>query len=250
MEQPSLVCRCGILRLKFQYFTEELDRIRSISLLLVNLCALDIGFDGCRVQPGDLGKVSQGQIRFVHIQVNFGPIKISFRQLWIGFYSPGERIKRRLTGLRLACYYGCLSQRPPAVTGAKKYEHPDDMDRIVAALGAEPLSWSHKTECCSGSLTMARPDIARKLVSDIAEAARRAGADGMVTDCPMCQANVESRQLDLAGDDDLPVFFGTELISAALNGHYPAKQKKLHLVDASILDDVLNRAPQTREETV
>ena len=41
---------------------------------------------------------------------------------------------------------------------------------------------------------MARPDIAEKLVGDIVSAARRAGAGAMVTDCPMCQANVESRQ--------------------------------------------------------
>ena len=97
---------------------------------------------------------------------------------------------------------------------------------------------------------MARPDIARRLVGDIVEAARRAGADGMVTDCPMCQANVESRQLDLGGAHYLPVFFGTELISAALSGQYPDKQKKVHLVDASILADVLKTAPQIREETV
>ena len=161
-----------------------------------------------------------------------------------------EQIQVRFEGLKLACYYGCLSLRHPKITGVINYEQPRTLETIVATVGAEPVSWSHKTECCSGSLTMARPDIARRLVSDIVEAARRAGAEGMVTDCPMCQANVESRQLDLAGNDHLPVFFGTELISAALSGQYPAKQKKVHLVDASVLDDVLRRAPQLREETV
>ena len=71
----------------------------------------------------------------------------------------------------------------------------------------------------------------------------------MITDCPMCQANVESRQLDLEGSPHLPVFFATELISAALMGSYPARQKNLHLVDASIVDSVLKTAPQNREET-
>lgn len=161
-----------------------------------------------------------------------------------------EKIKVRFEGLKLACYYGCLSLRHPKTTEVINYEQPRTLEAIVTSVGAQPVSWSHRTECCSGSLTMARPDIARTLVADIVEAAKRAGADGMVTDCPMCQANVESRQLDLGGEDYLPVFFGTELISAALSAQYPAKQKKLHLVDASVLDDVLRSAPQCREETV
>ena len=72
---------------------------------------------------------------------------------------------------------------------------PETLERIVDAIGARPVAWSHRTECCSGSLTMARPDIAEKLVGDIVTAAKRAGASALVTDCPMCQANVESRQL-------------------------------------------------------
>ena len=156
----------------------------------------------------------------------------------------------RFDGCKLACYYGCLSLRHPKITGVENFEQPRTLETIVESVGGEPVSWSHRTECCSGSLTMARPDIARKLVGDIVAAARRAGAEGMVTDCPMCQANVESRQLDLGGSDHLPVFFGTELISAALSGQYPAKQKKVHLVDASILDTALKTAPQIREETV
>lgn len=160
------------------------------------------------------------------------------------------QVKARFEGLKLACYYGCLSLRHPKITGVINYEQPRTLEAIVESVGARPVSWSHRTECCSGSLTMARPDIARRLVGDIVEAAKRAGADGMVTDCPMCQANVEGRQLDLDSADYLPVFFGTELISAALNGDYPAKQKKVHLVDASVLDEVLNRVHQSREETV
>lgn len=161
-----------------------------------------------------------------------------------------QNLQINLEGLNLACYYGCLSLRNPKITGVENYEQPSTLETIVASVGAQPVSWSHRTECCSGSLTMARPDIARKLVGDIVAAAKRAGADGLVTDCPMCQANVESRQLDLDSSDYLPVFFGTELISAALSGQYPAKQKKVHLVDADILENVIQTAPQNREETL
>jgi heterodisulfide reductase subunit B len=147
-----------------------------------------------------------------------------------------EKVSRPLQDLTLACYYGCLSLRNPRVTGAADWETPTSLERIVGAVGAEPVSWSHRTECCSGSLTMARPDIARKLVGDIADAAKRAGAVAMVTDCPMCQANVESRQLDnMEAGSHLPVFFATELIAAALNGDYPKAQQKVHLIAPDVL---------------
>jgi len=144
-------------------------------------------------------------------------------------------VVRELTGLKLACYYGCLSLRPPAVTGAVEYEHPDGLDRIARTLGAEPLSWSHKTECCGGSLTMARPEIVRDLVGDIVSAARRAGAQALVTDCPMCHSNLESRQVALKAEEDadsiMPVFFGTELIVMALADQSDEKRWKKHLLD-------------------
>ena len=161
-----------------------------------------------------------------------------------------QSIKIRLEGLNLACYYGCLSLRHPKITGVSNYEQPETLETIVSSVGAKPVSWSHRTECCSGSLIVARPDIAQKLVGDIVAAALRAGADGLVTDCPMCQVNVESRQFDQSSSDYLPVFFGTELISAAMKGQYPSKQEKMHLVDADILANVIETAPQIREEKV
>lgn len=155
-----------------------------------------------------------------------------------------------LNGLKIACYYGCLSLRHPKITEVRNYEQPQTLEKICEALGAQPVSWSHRTECCSGSLTMARPDIAQKLVGDIVTAAARGGAEAMVTDCPMCQANVESRQLDLGGGNLLPVFFGTELVLAAMSGSYPAKQHKVHLVSPDILKDVMRVSEESREEAV
>ena len=149
-----------------------------------------------------------------------------------------EKIRLPLNGMNIACYYGCLSLRHPKITGAREYELPTTLETIVSSLGATPVRWSHRTECCSGSLTMARPDIARKLVGDINVAAKRGSATAFVTDCPMCQANVESRQLDNNPDDSLPVFFATELIAAAISGRYPQKQQKVHLVAPQVLADL------------
>ena len=140
-----------------------------------------------------------------------------------------------LTGLKVACYYGCLSMRPPKITGAVNYEHPQGLDTLVAAVGAEPVRWSHKTECCSGSLGMARPDIARALIGDILGAVRRGGATAVVTDCPMCQANLEARQIDpkskIPKSERLPVFYMTELIALALGRPQERKYWRKHLID-------------------
>jgi heterodisulfide reductase subunit B len=162
-----------------------------------------------------------------------------------------EKVVHDLDGLNIACYYGCLSLRNPRVTDALNWEMPETLEKIVAAIGAKPVAWSHRTECCSGSLTMARPDIAEKLVGDIVTAARRAGAGAMVTDCPMCQANVESRQSAETGRGaELPVFFATELIAAAISGTYPIRQQKLHLVSPVVLSRVIDNAVISKEGSV
>lgn len=162
-----------------------------------------------------------------------------------------EKMSQPVGELKVACYYGCLSLRPQHITDAPRHEMPTTLEDIVTAVGAKPVNWSHRTECCSGSLTMTRPDIAQKLVGDIVEAAKRGGANAMVTDCPMCQANVESRQLDINPEGPhLPVYYATELITAALSGNYPEKQQNLHLVSASVLQQQMAQAAlPTTEET-
>ena len=162
-----------------------------------------------------------------------------------------DKVICELSGLKIACYYGCLSLRNPQITGAPQWETPDTLERIMEGIGADPVRWSHRTECCSGSLTMARPDIAEKLVGDIAAAAMRAGATALVTDCPMCQANMETRQLARKeGETRLPVFFATELIVAALSGNYPVQQQKKHLISPEILTVLMQDRAADREEVI
>jgi len=148
-----------------------------------------------------------------------------------------DAVKNPLKGLKLVTYYGCLITRPPEVTGSMEHEDPKSADLLVRVLGGEVKRWSYKTECCGGSLTMPRADVTRALVSRIAMAAHRTGAEGIVTMCPMCQANLESRQLDLKKENKehpiLPVFYMTELI-AACTAESPEKGRwKPHLIDPS-----------------
>ncbi|MEW6307711.1 MAG: CoB--CoM heterodisulfide reductase iron-sulfur subunit B family protein [Bacillota bacterium] len=127
-----------------------------------------------------------------------------------------RRTVRPLKGIKVACYYGCLLVRPQEVTGHPDPEYPEEMDRLLAAAGAEPVDWAYKTECCGASLSLSRTDIVLKLSRDILEAAREAGADCIATACPLCQTNLDMRQPKALKmfklNYRLPVFFFTQLL--------------------------------------
>jgi heterodisulfide reductase subunit B len=139
-------------------------------------------------------------------------------------------VVRPLKGLKAVCYYGCLTQRPPKVTGATSPENPLSLDSITAALGAEPYPWSYKTDCCGASLALTRPDLVAGLVGRLAERAAECGADCLVVGCQMCQANLDSRQPE--GGPRLPVLYFTELIGLALDLPEVGSWLSRHLIDA------------------
>jgi heterodisulfide reductase subunit B len=151
------------------------------------------------------------------------------------------QVVQPLAGLKVVSYYGCLLIRPPQYTALwDDPEHPQSMDYVLGLMGAEVVPWSYGVDCCGGSLTLNRADVVVHLVDKLARAAREAGADAMVTACPMCMANVDGRQLyrdgppiprpPKPGYEPLPIFYFTELMALA----YGLSLKKVlgkHLVD-------------------
>ncbi|MEE8386595.1 MAG: heterodisulfide reductase-related iron-sulfur binding cluster, partial [Dehalococcoidia bacterium] len=139
-----------------------------------------------------------------------------------------ESVQRPLEGLKAVCYYGCLLVRPPDVTGVADYEDPQSMDRVMAAIGAEVRPWSFKTDCCGGGIAPARPAVARRLSSRLAAMAQEAGADCIVTACPMCQTNLDTGQQE---GQDVPVLYFTELLAHAMGQEGTEAWWSRHLVD-------------------
>lgn len=137
------------------------------------------------------------------------------------------KVIKPLTGLKVVCYYGCLPTRPPKLTSVKDYENPGHMDQLMETLGAEPIPWSYKTDCCGASLVMTRTDIIRKLTGRLLAMASEAEADCIVTGCSMCQSNLDTRQEEIKKDGggkyEIPVLYFTELIGLAL-GHKDVKK--------------------------
>lgn len=131
-----------------------------------------------------------------------------------------ERVSKPLEGLRVVPYYGCLAVRPTEVVEPEDPENPKQMDRVLEALGAEVLNWPYKTDCCGGSLALTRTDLVLKLSRKLLDMAMYLEADALVTFCPMCQANLDTRQADISKETGkvyhVPILYLTELMGVAL----------------------------------
>jgi heterodisulfide reductase subunit B2 len=205
----------------------SLDHFLSLALPARNLAlAEQIGLDMVVPCPMCFNRLktaghqsSQGRFKDSPYPVS-GKIKV-----WdlLDFLSHPERLSRiqtlvqqSLKGLTVVCYYGCMANRPPNITGAEEPENPQNMDRLLKALGATVPDWSYKTDCCGASHTVARPDIVDTMVRRLYEHALEAGAEAIAVSCQMCQANLDIPQARISRvfqkEYDLPVYYFTELI--------------------------------------
>ncbi len=132
-----------------------------------------------------------------------------------------DRMEKPLEGLRVVPYYGCLAVRPVDVVEPEDPENPVQMDHLLEAIGVEVLSWPYKTDCCGGSLALTRTDIVLKLSRKILDMAMLVQADAVVTLCPMCQANLDTRQADISRETgkvyQVPILYLTELMGLAFS---------------------------------
>lgn len=146
----------------------------------------------------------------------------------VGRERVSAEVRIPLRGLKVVTYYGCLLVRPPEIT---QFDDPDDpkvMAELLCAVGAEVMPWSHATDCCGGSLSLSRSDVVQHLVGRLAERAREAGADAIVTACPLCQVNLEMRQ---TAETKIPAFYFTELLGLAFGLPEAEKWLGKHLID-------------------
>ena len=163
----------------------------------------------------------QGKVKVSH------PLEVF---LEIGLEKIRERIRKKLIGLKVACYYGCVLTRPPKIAQFDNVEDPQSMDSIIRTLGAQPVEWSFKTECCGVSMTLTRSDIVLKLSNDILREAKEAGANVIAVTCPLCQANLDGRQSQIEETYKtryrIPILYITQLMGLAF-GAFP-KEVGIH----------------------
>lgn len=130
-----------------------------------------------------------------------------------------EKLKKPFTK-SVACYYGCLLVRPPKITKYARYEDPMQMENILEKIGANPIDWAYKTECCGAGLSVAMTNIVARLSGKIVSDAERRKAEVIVVACPMCQSNLDMRRGPindlLHSDYKIPVYYITQAIGLSL----------------------------------
>lgn len=152
----------------------------------------------------------------------------------------GEKTIKKLEGLKPACYYGCLMTRFPCdMEVPDNVENPQGMEIVCSALGAKPLDWAYKTDCCGAAASVNDTDMSLLLMSRIMKDAAARGANCFVTTCPMCQFNLDAYQ-DEAGEkhgisERLPVYFITELVGIAMGISPHEMQIDRHFTEATAL---------------
>ena len=138
----------------------------------------------------------------------------------VGVNEIRRRVERPLSGLRVACYYGCLLTRPPEVVAFDDPEHPTAMEELLSAAGAEPVEWPLKTECCGAALSMTGAPAVSRLGHKLLSMARQAGAECVAVACPLCQVNLDLRQSDARKAHgyfpETPALYVTQLLGLAL----------------------------------
>jgi heterodisulfide reductase subunit B len=139
----------------------------------------------------------------------------------VGLEAIKDRVLTPLKGLKVACYYGCLMARMPESLRSDKSEYPMLLDDLMGAVGAEPLDWPYKTECCGAALTLARQKTVIRLCADILQMAKQNGADVLAVACPLCQANLDMYQAEaekLLGERfSIPVLYFVQLMGLAMD---------------------------------
>ena len=147
---------------------------------------------------------------------------------------------RGLNGLRVAPYYGCQLLRPSSVMGFEDPDRPQSMERLIRALGGEVADYEAKSKCCGFPIILAREQVALKESHVALSQARDAGADCMVTPCPLCHLAMDAyqRKAELANDTEynMPVLHLPQLLGLALGMGQDVLQFKRHMVS---LDRVL-----------
>lgn len=128
----------------------------------------------------------------------------------IGFDELKKKVVNPLKGKKIGAYYGCLLLRPSGILAFDNPENPTIIEDFIRALGATPVVYPYRNECCGGYISLKEKDMAKNMCNNICESAKGFGADMLITACPLCMYNLNK------SDNAIPVYYFTELLAEAL----------------------------------
>ena len=129
----------------------------------------------------------------------------------VGFDELAKKVVNPLKGRKIGAYYGCMLLRPSREMQFDNPEKPTILEDLITALGAEPVIYANRNECCGGYVTLENKPLAVEKASAVTASARTNGAECLITACPLCMYN-----LRVNAEGDMPVYYFTELLAEAL----------------------------------
>ena len=130
----------------------------------------------------------------------------------IGFDELAKRVVNPLTGRKIGAFYGCMVLRPGKVLAFDNPENPTIIEDFIKCLGATPVTYPYRNECCGAYVALEDKGAAETQVERALNSAVAAGCEELITACPLCMYNL----VETATAHKLPVKYFTELLAEAL----------------------------------
>ena len=192
-------------------------------MTLCSMCfhTLKAANEHMKAQPEDLDKINnfmyrekikyEGDVKTLHL--------LEILRDEIKFDNLAKKVEKPLKNLKIANYYGCLLVRPREI-GIDNMENPTIMEDLMAVLGADPIDFPYKTECCASYQTVDKPQVVANRTYSILSSATSLGAEMVAVSCPLCAFNLDQRQkktLEKYPDfKTVPILYFSQLLAIAL----------------------------------
>jgi succinate dehydrogenase / fumarate reductase cytochrome b subunit len=222
-------------------------------MTICNVCTLNLRQANWQLQNDDaLRERVSTNLETVGVPRYSGGVEVK-HLLWLIAEGDGyERLKqvahKGLKGLRIAPFYGCQILRPSKLLGFEDPDRPWSLEAIIEACGGEPIDYPAKIKCCGFPIIQAREEVALGELLQPIEQATEAGADAMVTPCPLCHLSLDAWQSKLNSarrreDPDaepfaMPILHLSQLIGVAAGLEESELRFKRHVVP---VDQVLEK---------
>ena len=174
----------------------------------------------------DTGREYKGSVRVRHFY------EILLQD--VGLAQLKEKVVQPLEVLKLGAFYGCYATRPPEVNDLADPDDPDELESLIEALGATPVKYDERLKCCGFPIMMMNKTNSLQLSGNAIAGAVEAGADAIVTPCPLCQLNLDAYQPEIESRMGrklgLPILHIPQIVAMALGVSQDDLRMRTHIV--------------------
>ncbi|MBI4828549.1 MAG: CoB--CoM heterodisulfide reductase iron-sulfur subunit B family protein [Nitrospinae bacterium] len=142
-------------------------------------------------------------------------------------------IIKPLYNITMGAFYGCYAMRPHDYSDLDNPDNPDEMERILQVLGAKTVDYPARLKCCGFPILMMNKDNSMTLAGNALTSAKQAGADCMVTQCPLCHLNMDAYQPEIDPALNLPVVHIQQAVGLALGYTREELRMDTHIIRPS-----------------